>query len=39
MPVSGHFFGEREDYIGMTVRVHMEHPLMSAPPGFEAAAS
>lgn len=34
MPVSGHFFGEREDYIGMTVRVHMDHPVMSAPSGF-----
>ncbi len=34
MPVSGHFFGEREDYIGMTVRVHMEQPLMSAPTAF-----
>jgi transglutaminase-like putative cysteine protease len=36
MPVSGHFYGEREDYIGMTVRVHMDHPVLSAPTGFEA---
>jgi len=34
MPVSGHFFGEREHYIGMTVRVQMDHPVMSPPPGF-----
>lgn len=37
MPVSGHYFGEREHYIGMTVRVHMDHPVMSAPPGFAAS--
>ncbi|HEY8932868.1 MAG TPA: transglutaminase family protein [Rariglobus sp.] len=34
MPVSGHFFGEREDYLGMTVSVRMEHPVRSAPAGF-----
>jgi transglutaminase-like putative cysteine protease len=36
MPVSGHFFGELKEYIGMTVRVHMEQPVLSAPQGFVA---